>query len=70
MLDVAFTCPRPEERARLTAFLNGVLIHNNLPVEGPTGGAIDGDEREPGPLRLQDHGCPVRFRNIWVVPAG
>jgi hypothetical protein len=69
MLDVAFTCRRDDAPARLTAFLNGVLIHNNLAVPGPTGGAIDQDELEPGPLRLQDHGCRVRYRNIWVVPA-
>ena len=68
-LDVAFTCCRGSERPRLTAFLNGVLIHNNLAVAGPTGGAIDDDESTPGPLRLQDHGCRVCYRNIWIVPA-
>jgi hypothetical protein len=74
VLDVAFCCPRQEDGARrcprLTAFLNGLLIHNSLPVSGPTGGALDDDQSAPGPLRLQDHGCPVRFRNIWIVPAG
>jgi hypothetical protein len=69
VLDVAFSCPRPDAPARLTAFLNGVLIHNNLAIPGPTGGALDDDPSEPGPLRLQDHGCRVRFRNIWIVPA-
>jgi hypothetical protein len=70
VLDVAFTSRRDDEPARLTAFLNGVLIHNNLLIAGPTGGALDEDESEPGPLRLQDHGCAVRFRNIWIAPAG
>jgi hypothetical protein len=70
VLDVAFTARHDDEPARLTAFLNGVLIHNNLLIAGPTGGALDEDESEPGPLRLQDHGCAVRFRNIWIVPAG
>jgi len=69
VLDVAFTSPRPDAPARLTVFLNGLLIHNNLTVPGPTGGALDDDESAPGPLRLQDHGCAVRFRNIWIVPA-
>jgi hypothetical protein len=69
VLDVAFTSPRPDAPARLTAFLNGLLIHNNLAVPGPTGGALDDDASAPGPLRLQDHGCAVRFRNIWIVPA-
>src|SRR6185436_14042572 len=49
-LDVAFSSRRPDGPARLTAFLNGVLIHNNLAVPGPTGGAIDDDEMAPGPL--------------------
>jgi hypothetical protein len=66
-LDVAFCCPRPDSPARLTAFLNGALIHNNLAVTGPTGGATDDDVLTPGPLRLQDHGCRVRFRNVWMV---
>jgi hypothetical protein len=69
VLDVAFSGSR-EGKPRLTAFLNGVLIHNNLAVAGTTGGALDDDLTAPGPLRLQDHGCAVRFRNIWIVQAG
>lgn len=70
-LDVAFSaCRAGGVRPSLTALLNGVLIHDNLTIPHPTGGAIDGDETAPGPLRLQDHGCPVRYRNIWIVPVG
>jgi hypothetical protein len=69
-LEVAFAACRPGGvRPRLTAFWNGVLIHNNLTIPRPTGGALEGDETTPGPLRLQDHGCPVRYRNIWSLPA-
>ena len=45
---------------------NGVLIHDNLALTGPTPGGHQDDER-PGPLFLQDHGDPVRFRNVWIV---
>jgi len=30
-------------------------------------GAVDDREGEPGGLFLQDHGCDVRYRNIWLV---
>jgi len=47
--------------------LNGVLIHDqlNLPNNTPGGGL--NDESQAGALFLQNHGDPVRFRNIWVV---
>lgn len=44
---------------------NGVLIHDKLALKTtPGGGKQDG---KPGALYLQDHGDPVRFRNIWIV---
>lgn len=46
--------------------LNGVLIHENLELLGPTRGAISNDEKATGPLRLQgDHGA-IAFKNIKV----
>ncbi len=54
--------------ARLTVRHNGVLIHDNVAVKKATRAAPVDDGPEPGPLYLQDHGNPVRFRNIWVVP--
>ncbi len=72
--DVVFRAARTDEsgkvkeRARLTVFQNGIVIHNNVEVLGPTGGAMDDKVGEPGPLLLQDHGNPVKYRNVWVVP--
>lgn len=54
--------------ARLTVRLNGVVVQSNVAVPGPTTAAIRPETPEPGPLHLQDHGNPVRFRNIWLVP--
>lgn len=56
------------ERARITALQNGIVIHNNVQVLGVTGGAIDDNVGEPGPLLLQDHGNPLKYRNVWIVP--
>ena len=55
-------------KARITVLHNGVAIHENLELEKPTGGTLNGEEEGPGPLLLQDHGNPVRYRNIWVRP--
>lgn len=55
------------EQARMTLLQNGQVIHNNVVLEGPTGGAVDQKVGEPGPLLLQDHGNPVQYRNIWMV---
>ena len=56
------------EPARLTLLQNGILIQNNVMLQGPTGGAMDDKVGEPGPIRLQDHGHPVQYRNVWVLP--
>jgi hypothetical protein len=55
------------KNARLTLKHNGVLVHDNIEISGPTGGARNEPEGTPGPLKLQGHGNPVQFRNIWVV---
>ncbi len=52
----------------ITVFLNGVLVQDHTPLEGPTGHMGRSRPRpfpEKGPLALQDHGNPTRFRNIW-----
>lgn len=62
-LDVAYR--REEPGARITALLNGVLIHNQVFVPQPTPAAF---QREPRPvILLQDHGARLRFRNTWVL---
>jgi hypothetical protein len=72
--DVVWTAPKFNDDGSLkspayvTALQNGVLILDHFEVMGetpwhtPPKYAAHG----PGPLRLQDHGHPVRFRNIWV----
>ncbi len=52
----------------VTVFVNGVLAQDHTPLEGPTGHMGRSRSRpfpEKGPLVLQDHGNPTRFRNIW-----
>jgi hypothetical protein len=70
--DIVFRAPRFNEQgektrsARVTVFHNGVLIHNDAEVSGPTGAAPVKETPDPGPLFLQDHGHPVQYRNIWI----
>ena len=54
---------------RVTIAHNGVVIHKDveLPGERSTTAAPNKPGPEPGPIYLQDHGNPVRYRNIWVV---
>ena len=73
--DIIWTAPRFNEDGALkspdyiTAIHNGVLILNHFELLGDTP-----FNRPPAykqhadrlPIRLQDHGDPVRFRNIWV----
>ena len=55
--------------ATMTVRHNGVLIHDRyvLPPVPPGRDESQSKDRERGPIYLQDHGNPVRFRNIWVV---
>ena len=57
------------ERPRITVRHNGVLVHNDieLPGDESTRAALLNPGPAPGPVYLQDHGDPVRYRNIWVV---
>jgi 3-keto-disaccharide hydrolase len=72
--DIDFTAPKFDangkkiENARLTARLNGEVIHEDLELPNKTFGGIPGNEEATGPLFLQDHSDPVRFRNVWILP--
>jgi len=77
--DIVYTAPRFDEAdelrapARLTVFQNGVLIQNNVQLTGPTSWLERAPYRahpEKQPISLQDHGHPVRYRNIWVRELG
>ena len=53
--------------AKITVRHNGVVIHKEVPLPKTTTAAPVKDGPEPGPIYLQDHGNPIRFRNIWFV---
>lgn len=73
--DIVFRRPRFDadgklvEPARVTVFQNGILVQDNVKLWGPTTW-LQHLPYEPHPdklpLSLQDHGNPVRYRNIWL----
>ena len=53
----------------VTIVANGKQIITNQAIPGITGGALDSEEGEPGPIYIQgDHG-PIEYRNIVLTPA-
>lgn len=72
--DIVWEAPRFEgERlarpARLTLLHNGIAVHHAVELLGGTGHRrlpVYVPHAPVAPLRLQDHGDPVRYRNIWV----
>jgi Domain of Unknown Function (DUF1080) len=55
--------------ARVTVLHNGVLVQDNVELSGPTGHHARPPYKptpDKLPVSLQDHGDPVRFRNIWI----
>jgi hypothetical protein len=77
--DIIYTAPRFDSNgkvlspARFTVLHNGVLIQHNAELVGPTdwlNRAPYSPHPEKTPIALQDHGNPVRFRNIWVRELG
>lgn len=71
--DIDFTSARFDAsgnktaNAKMTVKHNGVIIHQDQELPKVTGGAKLPEDANPGPFHLQNHGDPVRFRNIWVV---
>ena len=72
--DIVFTAPRfadgkLEKPAVVTVLHNGVVVHHATPFWGPTRHRSVlpyTPQMASGPIALQDHGNPVRYRNIWV----
>ncbi len=73
--DIVFIAPRFGEKgevlspARLTVFHNGVLMHHDEKLLGPTAHRSlpkYSAHADKLPIKLQDHGNPVSYRNIWV----
>lgn len=73
--DITFTAPEFDaagnktKNARIHVLHNGIVIHNDVELASGTPGGISDKEAAAGPLLLQDHSNPVRFRNIWFKPA-
>jgi hypothetical protein len=53
----------------ITLSLNGVQLHERQELPHSTVGGAEGFV-EKAPILLQDHGHPVRYRNIWLVEKG
>ena len=73
--DITFRAPRFNkegkviEKPRITVLHNGLRIHNNVEIEKTsTRSGQDGPQPKVGPILLQNHGNPVRYRNIWILP--
>ena len=75
--DIVFTAPRftaggtLDKPAIVTVLHNGIVVHNATAFWGPTAHKkIDPytPDNAKGPIALQDHGNPVRYRNIWIRP--
>ncbi|MBN2507848.1 MAG: DUF1080 domain-containing protein [Verrucomicrobia bacterium] len=72
--DIIFHPPKHDTAGKvipgsLTVFHNGVLVQDHVPVHGKaTTAAHFAGVTPKGPVVLQDHGNPVRFRNIWIRP--
>jgi hypothetical protein len=74
-MEIDFTAARFENGKKVTPAVisvtqNGVLLHDQVELPSGTGGGPAGPRPEvgEGPIYLQNHGNPNRFRNIWIVP--
>jgi hypothetical protein len=55
------------ENARITVRQNGIKVHDDVELPNKTG-AGQPEGPQPLPIWFQDHGDPVRFRNVWMIP--
>ena len=57
-----------KSKARMTVWHNGIKIHDDLELPNrKTTAAPVNVGPDPGPIYFQNHGNPVRYRNIWLV---
>jgi hypothetical protein len=74
--DIVFHAPHFDAAGKktspgdVTVIHNGILIQDHAELKGVTGGNLSPESAEPGPIMLQDHGNPMRFRNVWVRKLG
>jgi hypothetical protein len=78
--DIIFEAPHWDESGKLikkacvTVIQNGVVLHHRKEYMGPTShkelNTYDHTKSSRGPIALQDHGNPMRFRNIWIRNLG
>ncbi|MDA2937352.1 DUF1080 domain-containing protein [Acidobacteria bacterium AH-259-A15] len=72
--DITFRAPQFDgsgnktKNAVISVEHNGIKVHDQLEVPGITRGGVGEDEVPRGGIMLQDHGNPVQYRNIWVMP--
>lgn len=70
--DIFFRAPRFDETGKvsenpqITVLHNGIVIQNHVEVPHTTGASMYTEMTPRGPIVLQDHGNPVRYRNIWL----
>ena len=72
--DIIFTAPRFNKSGKKIidacfkkVVHNGIIIHQDVELSGPTRAGLFSDEEPTGPVMLQGHGNKVQFRNIWLV---
>jgi hypothetical protein len=72
--DIDFKSPRYDEGGNktqngvITVRHNGVVVHDNYELPSATGGGKRvGETGAGGPIAIQNHGNPVRLRNVWIV---
>ena len=76
--DIQYTAARFDDQGKLTKHPritvrhNGVLIHKDVELPGNRSTTAAPSKPGPvaGPIYLQNHGCPMRYRNIWAVKTG